>query len=71
MLIVALAVSIVGGVGSIMGTLVGALLIGTSTAFVATYMPSVSMFVPYAVMVSALLVKPSGILGRRVYLGVE
>lgn len=66
MLFMALAVVVVGGVGSIQGTLVGALLIGTSHNLVATYLPELAMFTMYLVMVIILLIKPRGLLGRAV-----
>jgi branched-chain amino acid transport system permease protein len=66
MLFIALAVVVVGGVGSIQGTLAGALLIGTIHNLVATYFPELAMFTMYLVMVLILLVKPTGLLGRTV-----
>jgi branched-chain amino acid transport system permease protein len=61
---VAIAVCIVGGVGSVQGALVGAVLIGVITTLVATYMPVLAMFVMYILMVLVLIFKRSGLLGR-------
>ena len=61
---VAIAVCIVGGVGSVQGALVGAVLIGVTTTLVATYFPVLAMFVMYILMVLVLIFKPSGLLGR-------
>jgi branched-chain amino acid transport system permease protein len=61
----AIAVCIIGGVGSVQGALVGALLLGITTALVATYLPLMSMFVMYILMVVILVFRPSGLLGSR------
>lgn len=65
MLFVALVVVIVGGVGSVQGALVGALVIGISIALVASYIPELSMFVMYIAAILILLLKPSGLIGRK------
>ncbi len=62
----AFVVVIVGGVGSVQGTFLGAILIGTIDAFGKSYFPVLSMFSIYLVMIIILLVKPSGLLGRKV-----
>jgi len=64
MLFVALVVVIIGGVGSISGALIGALIIGISTALVASYFPTLGVFVMYVAVILVLLFRPSGILGR-------
>jgi branched-chain amino acid transport system permease protein len=61
---VAIAVCIVGGVGSVQGAMVGALLIGIATTLVGIYFPVLAMFVMYILMVLVLICRPSGILGR-------
>ena len=65
MLLVALAVCVIGGVGSIQGAMVGALLIGIATALAATYLPVLAMFMMYIAMVLILVLRPSGLLGRK------
>lgn len=62
---VAIAVCIVGGVGSVQGALVGALLIGVATTLVGIYLPEMAMFVMYILMVLILICRPSGILGKK------
>jgi branched-chain amino acid transport system permease protein len=57
-------VVIVGGVGSIQGALVGAILIGIIDALGKVYLPGVAMITIYVVMVVILLVRPQGLLGR-------
>jgi branched-chain amino acid transport system permease protein len=65
MLSIALAICIVGGVGSIQGAMAGALLIGVATALAATYVPVLDIYVMYIAMVAILIFKPTGLLGRR------
>jgi len=65
MVFLAIGVCIVGGVGSVQGALAGALLIGIATTLVGIYVPVMSMFVMYVLMILVLLWRPSGILGRR------
>lgn len=62
---VAIAVCIVGGVGSVQGALTGAVLIGVATTLVSTYLPALAMFVMYILMVLILIFRPSGLLGRK------
>jgi len=65
MLLFALAVVIVGGLGSFEGAILGSLLIGLvvdyGTAYFAAFAYSV-LFIPVIVV---LLVKPQGLLGRQ------
>jgi branched-chain amino acid transport system permease protein len=61
---VAIAVCIVGGVGSVQGALVGALLIGIITSLAQAYLPSIAIYVMYILMVIILVLKPSGLVGR-------
>lgn len=62
---IAIAVVIVGGVGSVQGVLVGALLIGVIDNLTATYFP---LFNTYAVSIAIVLIlifRPAGIMGRK------
>ncbi len=63
-LLLALIVLVVGGVGSIQGALVGAMVIGLINAFGIALFPEFARFLMYLVMIIILLVKPSGLLGR-------
>jgi len=65
MLAIALAVVIVGGMGSIQGALAGALIIGVSNALAATYLPVIDIYVMYIIMVFILVLRPSGLFGRK------
>ncbi len=63
-LILALVVVVVGGLGSFSGSFWGALLIGQADTFGKALLPEFSMFAIFAVMAVILLYKPSGLLGR-------
>ncbi len=63
-LIQALIVVVVGGVGRVEGTLLGAIIIGLIDSLGKTFFPDFSEFTVYAVFILILLVKPSGLLGR-------
>ena len=56
---------IVGGVGSLTGTLLGGLLIGVASGITAVYFPSASEAVMYVLMAVVLLVRPRGLLGEE------
>jgi branched-chain amino acid transport system permease protein len=65
MLILSFVVVVLGGIGSIMGAAIGALLIGLTDTFGKVFFPSVSSILIYLVMAAILLWRPNGILGRR------
>ncbi len=56
---------IVGGVGSLPGTLLGGLLIGVASGVTAVYFPSASEAVMYMLMAVVLLIRPRGLLGEE------
>ncbi|HXZ93408.1 MAG TPA: branched-chain amino acid ABC transporter permease [Burkholderiales bacterium] len=56
---------IVGGLGSLPGTLLGGLLIGVASGLTATFFPSASEAVIYIMMGVVLLVRPRGLLGEE------
>ena len=64
-LLLALVVVIIGGVGSIQGTLVGSLLIGLIDNFGKAMFPQFALFTIYLAMVIILIIRPRGLLGRR------
>ena len=64
-LLLALIVVIVGGMGSVQGALLGAILIGIIDAFGKALFPQFSMFTMYMAMVVILMIKPSGLFGRK------
>jgi len=56
---------IVGGVGSLAGTLFGGLLIGVASGVTAMFFPSASEAVMYVLMAVVLLIRPRGLLGEE------
>jgi branched-chain amino acid transport system permease protein len=56
---------IVGGVGSLVGTLFGGLLIGVAAALTTVVYPSASEAVIYAIMMIVLLIRPRGLMGEE------
>lgn len=65
MLILSFVVVVLGGIGSVTGAAVGALLIGLTDTFGKVFFPSVSSILIYVLMAAVLLWRPNGILGRR------
>lgn len=65
-LLLALIVIIVGGVGSIQGALLGGLIIGIVDAFGRALFPRLAMFTMYFTMIVILLLRPRGLLGRKI-----
>ena len=56
---------IVGGVGSLTGTLIGGLLIGVASGLTAVFLPAASEAVIYVLMALILLLRPRGLLGEE------
>jgi len=56
---------IVGGVGSLTGTLVGGLLIGVASGVTAVFLPAASEAIMYVLMAAVLLIRPRGLLGEE------
>ena len=63
-LLASLVVVIVGGMGSIAGAAVGALLIGLAEQIGLAYFPTYGVVLTFVIMVVVLAVRPQGILGR-------
>jgi branched-chain amino acid transport system permease protein len=68
-LLLALIVVVIGGTGSIQGALLGGVLIGLLDAFGKAYFPAFAYFIVYIALIVILLVRPSGLLGRRIHAG--
>jgi len=64
-LVYALVVVIVGGLGSLEGAMIGALVVGLLDAYGRWLLPEFSYFVLFAPMALLLLVRPRGIAGRE------
>lgn len=56
---------IIGGLGSLPGTLLGGLLIGVASGVVSVFFPAASEAVIYIMMALVLLVRPQGLLGEK------
>ena len=63
-LLLAVAVMVIGGIGYIEGALLGAMMIGLIDSFGKVFFPDFAMFTIYVAMIIILLVRPIGILGR-------
>ena len=64
-LLASLVVVIVGGMGSVVGAAIGALLIGLAEQFGLAYAPTYSVVFTFVIMVVALAFKPRGLMGKR------
>ena len=64
-LLASLQVVIVGGMGSIPGAALGALIIGLSEQIGAVYFQNYATVVSFLIMVIVLAIRPQGLLGRR------
>jgi branched-chain amino acid transport system permease protein len=56
---------IVGGLGSLPGTLLGGLLIGVASGVTSVFFPSASEAVIYVMMAAVLIIRPRGLLGEE------
>ena len=63
-LIPALIVVVMGGLGSLKGSVVGSLVIGQAETFGKAWLPDAALGIIYAVMALVLLVRPQGLFGR-------
>jgi branched-chain amino acid transport system permease protein len=65
MLILSFVVVVLGGIGSVGGAAIGAILIGLTDTFGKVLFPSVAGMLIYFVMAAILVWRPNGILGRK------
>ena len=63
-LLASLVVVIVGGMGSITGAAIGALLIGLAEQIGLVYFPTYGIVLTFVIMVAALAIRPQGIMGK-------
>jgi len=63
-LIISFVVVVIGGIGSIKGAFVGALLIGLARVYGQVYLPELASVTVYALMAAILLWRPAGLYGR-------
>jgi len=64
-LLASLVVVIVGGMGSVTGAAIGALLIGMAEQFGLAYSPTYGVVYTFLIMVAVLALRPQGFMGRR------
>jgi branched-chain amino acid transport system permease protein len=64
-LLSSLVVVIVGGMGSIPGAAIGALIVGLAEQFGSVYMPTYAVMLTFVIMVAVLAVRPEGLAARR------
>lgn len=63
-LIVSFVVVVIGGIGSVKGAFIGAMLIGLGDTFGKVLVPDLASFVVYALMAAVLMWRPQGLFGR-------
>jgi branched-chain amino acid transport system permease protein len=63
-LIISFVVVVIGGIGSVKGAFIGALLIGLADTFGRVLVPDFASMVIYALMAVVLLLRPQGLFGR-------
>lgn len=64
-LLLAMIVAVIGGLGSIQGALLGSLIIGIIDTFGKAYFPDFATFTVYFIFIIMLLAKPTGLIGRK------
>lgn len=65
LIIVVFAVVVIGGMGSILGSIITGLLLGVIEGFTRVYYPEGSEVVVFVVMVIVLLLRPAGLFGKE------
>jgi len=64
-LILAFVVVVIGGLGSLEGALVGALIVGFIRTVGIIFFPEIELAMLYLIAVVVLMVKPTGLFGRK------
>jgi branched-chain amino acid transport system permease protein len=64
-LLASLVVVIVGGMGSIPGAAIGALIVGLAEQFGSVYMPTYAVVLTFVIMVAVLAIRPQGLVRGR------
>jgi branched-chain amino acid transport system permease protein len=62
--IIAIIVVVLGGLGSITGSLIGGFVLGLIGSIVTYFDPGLSLVAYYVIFIILLLVKPTGIMGK-------
>ncbi len=64
LIVLAFAVVVIGGLGSIKGAFVGALVVGILRSITISFYPELEIFVIYLIVIGVLVYKPEGLFGR-------
>ena len=64
LLLASLIVVIVGGMGSVVGAAIGAVILGLSETFGLAYAPTYSVVFTFVILVVVLAFRPRGLMGR-------
>ena len=64
-IVVAFAVAVIGGLGSIQGAFIGAIIVGMTRAAAVHLYPELELFVIYGVMALVLAIRPQGLFALR------
>jgi branched-chain amino acid transport system permease protein len=62
-------IALIGGLGSIKGTIVGGLLVGITTSLAVLVIPNFTDIIPYVMLILVLFYKPKGLFGEVTILG--
>ncbi|GAB3625689.1 ABC transporter permease [Pandoraea terrae] len=65
MIITVFAVVVIGGMGSIMGSIITGLMLGVIEGFTKVFYPEASATVVFVIMVIVLLIRPAGLFGKQ------
>jgi len=65
LVVISFAVVVIGGLGSIPGALVGAIIVGLCRAIAIHFAPYLELFAIYGVMAAVLIVRPNGLFALR------
>jgi branched-chain amino acid transport system permease protein len=61
----AFVIVIIGGMGSFLGSVIGSIMVGFVQVFGAYYFPSMALSLLYLLMLTVLIVRPGGLLGKE------
>jgi branched-chain amino acid transport system permease protein len=64
LIVEAFAVVVIGGLGSMRGALVGALVVGLLRAVAISVYPELEMLLIYLIVIGVLVLRPHGLFGR-------
>ncbi|MCX6262637.1 MAG: branched-chain amino acid ABC transporter permease [Bacteroidia bacterium] len=66
LIVLSFAVVVIGGLGSIKGAFVGALVVGLLKSIIISVYPEMELFLIYFIVIVVLILKPEGLMARRV-----